>query len=220
MRRGPKMRRGPRLGLSTPILSSTSQYLPHPSRQQIHSSSHQAKHRRVHLDHSLPLIKPHPICQQVLSVLSVKYVPNLAPSHIPTTLVRAAIILPGFGQERPDGFCLTSLHSSLKKQPKWLSGNPARITPLLQWLPSLLESKLKSAWRPTRCWFPIFGPQLLLTTFIPSWKGPSLLLQQPGRLCIFCSFPSEPSSSTNPHNRYFPSSELLLLGGALPNHSV
>lgn len=60
------------------------------------------------------------------------------------------------------------------------------MVPLLQWLPSAVESKPKSSQWPTRPWSLVpwtSAPTHLLYTFHSDYKGPLLLLQQPGRLC-------------------------------------
>ena len=145
---------------------------PHPRNQQLHPSSHQTKHLRVHLKSFLPCA----ICQQILLGLPSKQVKNPAPSHIPATLVLAAIILPGFWQLPPDSFCLTSPHSSPRKQlkcplqtksheamptrgPKSLQGPPGR-----RWSP--LGFQLHPLWSSFH-----FDPPGSL--FLPSQGGPT-----------------------------------------------
>lgn len=69
-----------------PILPSTPNVFPSPE------NIHQTKPLRVHLNSS----HPRPICQQIPLVLPSKYVQNPIPSHTSSTLIPAAIILPGF----------------------------------------------------------------------------------------------------------------------------
>lgn len=209
------MRRGLQLGLSTPILSSTSQYLPHPSRQQFHSSSHQAKHLRVHLDHSLPFITHNQSVSNPLGLIC-KICPKSSPFSHPH--------YPGPSCHHLAWIWATASWRFLPHLPALKSQEAAKVT---FWKPSLHDAAppVTSISLGIKAKVCLMAYKVLVSspwTSAPTHhlyfllKNPLLLLQQSGRLCIFCSFCLEPSSPRNPHSRSFlPQSFCFSVGPSL-----
>lgn len=104
----------PQFGTSTSILSNTSQCLPHPSKQQLHPSSHQAKHLRSTLT---PLtLTPH--VQSVGESCSL-YLQNISRIQPPLTRPSPWPKLPSYGLDFGNSLLNTSAsppHTQVSKK--------------------------------------------------------------------------------------------------------